>query len=129
MPLIDMYLLFDIFVGLTIGVGLAPIFIGIMHPLMPKPVLEKYFKPPYFKAGECEIFTGIPYGFMRTLMFMRVLGFPGSGKKRGLSEAYKSAPHWYVILSRIIVIYALGISISYLFVLLIFGIDMMFYAK
>ncbi len=129
MPLINMYLLFDISVYLTIGVGTALIFIGIMHLFMPKPVLDKYFKPPYFKAGECAFLTGILLGPMRTVMFMRVLGFPGSGKKRGMTEAYKLAPHWYVILSRIIIIYFLGTYISYLFVIFLFGIDMTFYAK
>ncbi len=127
--IINMYLLFDIAAGLTVGVGIGPIFIVIMHLFIPKPVLDKYFKPPYFKAGECAFLTGILLGPIRTVMFMRVLGFPGSGKKRGMTEAYKLAPHWYVILSRIILIYFFGTFILYLFVIFIFGIDMTFYAK
>jgi|GEM_PF-1135990 len=137
MPLIDMSLLNDvvipymfyIYFGLIVGAGLTPIFVGIMHLLMPKAILDKYFKPPYFKAGECALFTGIPFSTIRTVMFMRVLSSPNSGKKRGMTEAYKLAPRWYIILSRIIVIYILGIMGSLLFVLFILGIYVMFYAK
>jgi hypothetical protein len=137
MSLMDMSLLFDIvgpyifyiYMGLIAGAGLIPIFVGIMTLLMPKPVLDKYFKPPYFKAGECAFLTGIYFGLVRTAMFMRVLGFPGSGKKRGMTEVYKLAPRWYIILSRIIVIYILGIMGLILFVGFIIGIYAMFYAK
>jgi len=75
----------------------------VMHFLMPRIVLEQYFKPPYFRAGECEMFTGFPFAIMRTVMFMRVLGFPKSGQKRGLAEVYKLAPRWYRNISKVIV--------------------------
>ena len=78
--------------------------IMVMHFLMPRKALEKYFKPPYFRQGECELFTGIPYSPIRTVMFMTVFAFPGMGKKRKLTEAYKMAPTWYRIASKIIVI-------------------------
>jgi hypothetical protein len=62
-------------------------------------------------------------------MFMRVLSFPGSGKKRGMTEAYKLAPRWYIILSRITVISMFGITGLFLIVLSIIGIYAMFYSK
>jgi len=46
------------------------------------------------------MFTGIPFGYMRTAMFIRALGFPKSGKKRGVEEAYKLVPVWYCKISR-----------------------------
>jgi len=78
--------------------------IMVMHFLMPRKALEKYFKPPYFRQFECELFSGIPYSPIRTVMFMGVFAFPGMGKKRKLTEAYKMAPMWYRIASKILVI-------------------------
>ncbi len=88
------------FVATWLCLMLSLIFILIMHILMPKKVLEIYFKEPHFKAGEIAMFTGFPFGYMRTAMFNRVLGFPASGKKRGLENAYKLAPVWYCKMSK-----------------------------
>jgi hypothetical protein len=75
-----------------------------MHALVPKALLRTYFKEPYFSPAEIEFFTGFPFGYIRTVMFMRLAGFPKSGKKRGLTEAYKLAPRWFQIASKIILI-------------------------
>jgi len=74
---------------------LSLVFILIMHFLMPKKVLKTYFKEPYFNAYEIALFTGFPFAYLRTFMFSRVLGFPASGKRRGLENAYQLAPVWY----------------------------------
>jgi len=66
--------------------------IFMMHVLMPSKVLETYFKEPHFSSTEITMFTGFPFGYMRTAMFMRALGFPASGKRRGVEDAYKLAP-------------------------------------
>lgn len=81
--------------------GLLAIF--VMHVLTPKAMLHRYFREPYFSPAEIEFFTGFPFGYMRTVMFMRLAGFPASGKKRGLTEAYLLSPAWYQFVSRIIV--------------------------
>ena len=57
---------------LTLGVGILFIAILVMHFLMPKQVLENYFKPPYFKPAECAMFSGIPFGFIRKLNQIKV---------------------------------------------------------
>jgi len=78
--------------------------IMVMHFLMPKQALEKYFKPPYFQPGERDVLTGIPYSPIRTVIFMTVFAFPGLGKNRKLSEAFEMAPKWYRITSKILII-------------------------
>jgi len=70
------------FAGDSVAFVLLTIFILIMHYLMPNVVLEKYFKPPYFNKSECIFFTGVPFAPLRTIMFMRVIAYPGSGKKK-----------------------------------------------
>ncbi len=93
-PLFDQILVIT-FVATFSGCMLGLVFILIMHFLMPKKVLETYFKEPHFNAGEIAMFTGFPFGYMRTAMFMRGLAFPASGKKRGVEKAYQLAPIWY----------------------------------
>jgi len=82
---------------------LSLVFILIMHILMPRKVLNTYFKEPYFNAGEIAMFTGFPFAYMRTMMFMRGLAFPASGKRRGVENAYKLAPVWYCTVSKYLV--------------------------
>ncbi len=94
-----------IFVTTLLCLMLSLVFVFIMHILMPKKVLKTYFKEPYFRPGEIAMFTGIPFGYMRTSMFMRILGFPASGRKRGVENAYKLAPVWYCKLSKYFLIF------------------------
>jgi len=88
-------ILLKAFIVLFLGCILDLVFVLIMHMLMPKKILETYFKEPHFNAGEIAMFTGFPFAYMRTSLFMRALGFPASGKKRGLENAYQLAPMWY----------------------------------
>jgi hypothetical protein len=98
----------------------------VMHFLLPKEILKKYFKPPYFREFECQFFSGIPYAPIRTVMFMRVIGFPNSGNVRGLTEVFLMAPHWFRLTSRFVilglyltgiftVIFLIGTGLLYLF--------------
>jgi ABC-type anion transport system duplicated permease subunit len=73
----------------------------IMRFFIPKHILKNYFKEPYFSAMEINMFSGFPFlGFTRTVMFMRLLAFPSCGKKRGIENAYKTAPVWICKLSK-----------------------------
>ena len=67
-------------------------FIGIMHLLMPKDIVNSYFKEPYFNTFELTLFTGWPYAFFRTLMFVRLIVQPSSGKKRKLPNISGEVP-------------------------------------
>ncbi len=61
------------FVVLLLCLVAGLVIIAILHILMPKIVLETYFKEPYFGPGEIEMFTGFPFGYMRTAMFNMAL--------------------------------------------------------
>jgi hypothetical protein len=101
------------------------VFLLIFHFFMPQAVLVKYFKPPYFREMECMLFTGIPYAPIRTVMFMRVIAFPSSGKVRGITDAHLLVPNWYRTVSKVMIVIAfanmlvvllcmLGIGLAYL---------------
>jgi hypothetical protein len=93
-------LLLTTFVTTLLCLMLCLVFIFIMHFLMSKKVLETYFKEPHFNAGEIEMFTGFPFAYMRTGMFMTALAFPSRGKRRGVEKAYQLAPVWYCKVSK-----------------------------
>ncbi len=94
-----------IFVTTLLGGMLSLVFIFILHILMPKNVLKTYFKEPHFSATEITMFTGFPFGYMRTAMFVRALAFPASGKKRKVENACKLAPVWYCKASKYFIIF------------------------
>jgi len=98
-PLFEQILIIT-FVTTFLCLMLSLVFILIMHILMPRKVLKAYFKEPYFNSGEIAMFTGFPFGYIRTSMFMGILAFPAKGKKRGVENAYKLAPVWYCKVSR-----------------------------
>jgi hypothetical protein len=95
-----------------------------MHFLMPKAILEKYFKPPYFRPMEVEMFTGIPYAPMRTVMLLWVMAYPKLGKKRGLTTTYMDAPQWYRLSGGILITSILVVLILILLLVLGFFIYM-----
>jgi len=69
----------------------------VLHWFFPKELTEQYFRSPYFNAAEIVMFSGFPLGYVRTAMFFRLLGFSGSGKKRGLpNEIGSEYPKWKV---------------------------------
>jgi len=110
---------YKIFIIVMLALMLSLVFILIMHILMPKKVLTTYFKEPYFNAYEISLFTGFPFGYMRTIMFMRGLGFPASGKRRGVENAYKLAPVWYCKVSRYFLYFFVSLMILLLLLIVI----------
>ena len=124
---IDNMTLFDdilaiIFLTAILAGMLSLVFVFIMHILMPKNVLKTYFKEPYFSATEITMFTGIPFGYMRTTMFMRALAFPSSGKRRGVENAYKLAPAWYCKVSRYFIVFFIPLMVLIILLTIIFFI-------
>jgi len=119
--------LFGAGIYLFFGLFLIFLFTFIMHILMPRKVLETYFKEPHFSSTEITMFTGFPLGYMRTVMFMRILGFSASGKKRGVEDAYKLAPVWFCKLSKYIIVSFFIIFPLILLLAAFFGVHMMLY--
>lgn len=108
-----------LFAILLIACMVCLIFIFVIHFLVPRNLLRKYFKEPYFSPAETEFFSGFPFGYIRTVMFMRLVGFPKSGKKRGLTEAYRLAPPWFRLTSKVVLVLFLAMAVP-MFILGIF---------
>jgi len=120
---------FKVYMLLILSVGIMAFAILVMHFFVPKTLIEKYFKPPYFKPAECAMFSGFPFAIIRTIMFLRILGYPKSGKNRGLTEVYKLVPAWYRNISKIIVVLIIFISVSIVAVSIGFYIHSLIYSE
>ena len=125
MQIINMSLVFELMLFSFCWLFLNFVIIFIVHFLMPKDILNIYFKEPYFKSSEIIAFTGFPFGYVRTLMFMRILGFPSSGKKRSLEQAYEISPVWLCNLSKYVIFSFLASFSLWLLLMAIAGVHMM----
>src|SRR5690554_8128772 len=89
-----------LFVILLLASMACLVFIFIIHFFVPKVMIKTYFKEPYFSLLEIKLFTGPPYAYMRTVMMMRLAGWPDCGKKRGIpATAHEVCPVWFQVLS------------------------------
>jgi hypothetical protein len=95
----------------------------IIHFLMPRTILDKYFKSPHFREGEIAFFSGIPFALMRTVMLVGVMVFPGLGKKRKLTELHLETPRWYLIAAKWSFYLFFGTGLGFVIVLALLGIS------
>ncbi|SDU32476.1 hypothetical protein [Halopseudomonas salegens] len=93
------YLSFFLVLGLIILMSAM----CVMRLFLPKAMFEAYFKEPYFSHTEIAIFSAFPFTFFRVIMFMRLAGWPSSGKRRGMTEAYLLAPIWFRRISKVMI--------------------------
>jgi|SRR5690606_9272373 hypothetical protein len=123
MPVEFLRYLFNL--GLVTFVALMLVFflIFIAHILMPKRLLTTYFKMPYFREGEIMMFTGFPFGYIRTVMFMRLLANPSSGAKRGLTRAFELAPLWFRLYSKLTLLLFYAVAGLFMLIMLIFMLE------
>ncbi len=63
MQMINMTLNFELMMYSVLCLWLNFILVFIIHFVMPKRVLETYFKEPYFKSFEIKVFSGFPYAY------------------------------------------------------------------
>ena len=113
MSLITNEILFWIYFGIIFSAFPLFVFILAMHFLMPRAVLDRYWKEPHFRPFELMLFSGwsffAPY---RTVMFMWTFMFPRLGKKRGIIEPHRLVPRWYRIVSIILCVWVIVILLD-----------------
>jgi len=78
----------------------------VMQFLMPRAVLETYWREPYFRPVELALFTGV-LAPMRTFMFMWGVAFPRFGRKRNITEVHHLVPKWYRVVSAALTLWLL----------------------
>ncbi len=99
---------FWVYFGAGLAAGMAIPLVLIMHVLMPRRVLDTYWKEPHFRPGELALFTGTIYAPMRTIMLITAIAFPKLGKKRKITSADTLVPRWYKWAAQCISFWVLG---------------------
>lgn len=123
MPVEFLRYLFNLSLVTFVALMLVFFLIFIAHILMPKRLLTTYFKVPYFREGEIVMFTGFPFGYIRTVMFMRLLANPASGAKRGLTQAFELAPLWFRLYSKFTLLSFYAVAGLFMLIMLIFMLE------
>jgi len=99
------------FAALLLGLGFCGLLlipaILLMHILMPKAVLARYWKQPYFRPAELALFTGTFFAPMHTVMFMWTFLFSRAGRKRKIDGIRDLAPLWYRLASIVLGVWIL----------------------
>jgi len=103
-------------------VVLFPLFFLIMALLMPRNVVERYFREPHFSRSEQAVYTAVPFSFMRVVSMAWLIAFPRFGRKRKMTDVHQYCPNWYVRLSRIFFYWCFGHGGAWLLLLLGLGI-------
>lgn len=86
--------------GLLLSIGPLLICLLILHFLMPKAVLDRYWKEPYFRPFELMFLSGFGlFTPLRTMLFMWMFTIPRAGRRRGIVEPHRLIPRWYRVVS------------------------------
>lgn len=115
---LSLILFYSWFVLLSVTIAFLVIAL-FLHLCIPAAMKQTYFCEPYFSRAELAIFSVFPFCYFKVFMFMRLAGWPDSGKKRGLTEAYKLAPVWFQHLSRVFIRLHLFIFASLMILMLL----------
>lgn len=99
---------FLLYMGLFFSAFIVFPCVVLMHALMPKIVLDRYWKQPYMRNAELAFFTDTIYAPIRTIMLMWVIAFPRFGARRGITEANRLVPSWYRVASIIFSVWIVG---------------------
>ena len=95
---------FNFVMGLFAASMACMLFALIMNLFVPKIMEETYFKEPYFSSHFIAIYDAFPFNTLKSFIYMRLAGWPDSGKKRGIpANAHEVAPVWFQVVSRVFI--------------------------
>lgn len=89
------------FICLTAALLLLSLSIAIAWRLLPPAFVQHCFSPRHFSTFELDVIAS-RNRFTRMAALMRVVAYPGSGRRRGLDTAWRHAPPWFLWFSRIV---------------------------
>jgi len=82
-------------VGGLIGVVSSTLLLLLLHFLMPREVLHRYWKEPHFRSMELALFSTTLFAPMRTIMLAWAIAFPGLGQRRKVAGIRDLVPMSY----------------------------------
>jgi len=78
----------------------------IMHLLMPRRVLDRYWRVPHFSPAEIIVCSEGIFRPLRAQKLIATMVFPSIARKRHLEEGM-IVPHWYLIAARALIAWGL----------------------
>ena len=80
---------------MIINFFLIPISWLIISYIIPKNLLERYFKIPHFGPGELVLMAQFPGSLARGSIFVASCIMPSKGQRRQMTDVPDHAPKWY----------------------------------
>ena len=68
--------------------------------MIPKRLVEIYFKEPHFKLGELVFMSMYPGKLMKAAIFTFATAFPWATKKRKMLDIRSHAPRWFIYFAK-----------------------------
>lgn len=96
----------------------APVSLWLMQFLMPKDLVQRYWRPPHFRESEVAVFSGPVLGLMKTVMLLSLIGLPRLGRRRNAQDAHKMAPGWYKWTARGVLAAICGVPLLFVLVMM-----------
>ena len=100
-------------------VCLLPISSLIISYIIPKKLLERYFKTPHFGSGELVLMAQFPGSLARGSIFVASCIIPKKGQRRQMIDVPDHAPKWYRVAAYIF-FYVIFLGFGGLWILLFF---------
>jgi hypothetical protein len=95
----------------------------LLHALMPRVVLQQYWREPYFNAFELAFFTRSIFAPWRTVMLMWLIAFPRFGRARKIARADALVPVWYRVAAKAFCSFGLLVFFALLVAMTGFTVD------
>ena len=100
-------------------VCLVPISWLIISYIIPKKLLERYFKAPHFGSSELVLMAQFPGSLLRGTIFVASCIMPSKGQRRQMIDVPAHAPKWYRVIAYIM-FYVIFLGFGGLWILLFF---------
>lgn len=102
MPLVDERSVGLILFGLVCTVLVAGAVVIGVHFLMPKKLVERYWRQPHFGPFQLSVFTDTIWAPLRTVMLLAAIAFPATARKRGMTGMQEVVPTWCRWIARLL---------------------------
>lgn len=87
------------FIYLLYTILLIPISTFFLAYAVPKSLIEKYFRQPYFQDGDNELFAIFPFRYYLTLWIAQYTASKWFARKRKMYSIRQDAPKSWIVLS------------------------------
>jgi hypothetical protein len=116
-------LLFQVWLAITVALWVVLFVTMVIGWIVPNTLQRSVFCEPHFTSVEISFIGGIPFGFIRAFMLMRLVNNPAAGSRRGLTDLRRRVPVWFRRISSLLLPLFYGLVFCFTTLLLLLSIS------